>query len=285
MQVRQMQQNHTAFGLRQRRTGGKRPAMTSGRVLPLQKVHNFRDYGDYPIVGGGRLRGGLLYRSAQHAGATGEDLAAIGSLGLATVIDFRGDEERRRFPCPRPENFAADVLFHDGETGQLPPHLQAELAGLDAAGMRAAMAELYREFPFRRSLVGVMRIYLDALANRDGASLVHCLAGKDRTGMAVAVFHRLVGLHPDDVMEDYLLTNSVGDQEARIAAGAPSIRERYGEMSDGAMRVIMSVAPEYLENAFAAIDERFGSIDRFAEEQLGVDPARRDALKARYVAA
>ena len=46
MQVRQMQQNHTAFGLRQRRTGGKRPAMTSGRVLPLQKVHNFRDYGD-----------------------------------------------------------------------------------------------------------------------------------------------------------------------------------------------------------------------------------------------
>ena len=124
-----------------------------------------------------------------------------------------------------------------------------------------------------------------ALANRDGASLVHCLAGKDRTGMAVAVFHRLVGLHSDDVMEDYLLTNSVGDQDARIAAGAPSIRERYGEMSEGAMRVIMSVAPEYLENAFAAIDERFGSIDRFAEEQLGVDPARRDALKARYVAA
>lgn len=255
--------------------------MNATRALPLKKVHNFRDYGDYPLVGGGRLKRGLLFRSAQHAGATAEDLAAIGRLNLATVIDFRGDEERRRFPCPRPENFAADVLFHGGETGQLPPHLQAELAGLDAIGMRKVMAELYREFPFRRSLLGVMRIYFDALANREGPSLVHCLAGKDRTGMAVALFHALVGVHHDDIVEDYLLTNTVGDQEARIAAGAPSIRERYGDMTEGAMQVIMTVAPEYLENAFDAMRQRYGTAERFAEEVLGIDAQRRDALRAR----
>lgn len=255
------------------------------RVVLLKAVHNFRDYGGYPIAGGKRLRKGVLFRSAQHADATPEDLRRIGELSLTTVIDLRGNHEREMHPCPRPEGFIAEVLFHDGETAEMPPHLQAKLAGLDSTGMRSATAEIYRRLPMRESLLGMFRRYFDALSTRDGASLVHCLAGKDRTGIAVALFHHSVGVHHDDMMEDYLLTNTAGDPEARIAAAAPSVRERYGQMSEEALRVIMGVSAEYLDNAFAAIAEKYGSLDTFLEVELGVDDTRRAVLRERLVEA
>lgn len=257
--------------------------MTDDRFLPLTGVHNFRDYGGYAIAGGERLRRGLLFRSAQHSNATPEDLERIAQLSLATVIDLRGNKERAVHPCRRHESFSADVIFHDGETAEMPPHLQAQLAVIDEPGMKKATAEVYRRLPARAPLIGMFRRYFEALAAHDRASLVHCLAGKDRTGIAVALFHHAVGVHYDDIMEDYLLTNTVGDQDARIAASAAAVRKRYGDVSDEILRLIMGVSPEYLDNAFAAIAEQHGSIDAFIETELGFDAARCDALRERYL--
>jgi protein-tyrosine phosphatase len=259
--------------------------MSDPRTIRLDAVHNFRDYGRYPVAGGGRLKGGLLWRSAQHADATPADLDRIGALGLAAVIDLRGNKERSFHPCRRPEGFAAEVLYHDGETAGMPPHLQAELGRLDADGMRKATAAVYRKLPARRELLSIFARYFEALEKYDGPSLVHCFAGKDRTGIAVALFHKALGVHDDDIMEDYLLTNTAGDAEARIAAGAASVRQRYGEMSDEAVRTIMGVAPEYLENALDAIALEHGSVDSFLTNVLGVDDARRSRLRERYVTA
>ena len=257
--------------------------MKGKRIVPLEAVHNFRDYGDYPVTGGGRLRSGMLYRSAQHAGASGGDLETISSLALATAIDFRGSGERMRHPCPRAPGFTTDIVTYDGETAGMPPHLQAELAGMDGAGVRRATAAIYRDLPMRVGLLEMLRRYFQALASRDGPSLVHCVAGKDRTGIAVALFHTVMGVHDDDILEDYLLTNTAGDPEARIAAAAVSVRKRYGAMNDEALRAIMGVAPEYLENAFDAIAKTYGSRDRFLEIRLGVDAPLRENLRRRYV--
>ena len=71
------------------------------RVLPLSGIHNFRDYGGYAVEGGGRLREGVLWRSAHHEAATDEDLAALDALRLETIIDLRGDDERELHPCRR----------------------------------------------------------------------------------------------------------------------------------------------------------------------------------------
>ena len=90
--------------------------MNDNRVLPLEGVHNFRDYGGYPLAGGGRIKRGVLWRSGQHVDATEADLAALDRLELAHVIDFRGASERSHSPCRRPDGFAAQVHFYDGET-------------------------------------------------------------------------------------------------------------------------------------------------------------------------
>lgn len=257
----------------------------SDRVHTFEGVHNFRDYGGYRAAGG-RIRTGLLWRSGQHGEATAADLERIAALDIRTVIDLRGDAERREMPCLRTPEFTGAVLFAPGETAgsELAPHEEAGRGVQDAAGARAAMRRLYANMPFRLVLVGSLRLYFEALATRDGASLLHCLAGKDRTGLAVALFHTLLGVHADDVMADYLLTMTAGDPARRISSAAPSIRARYGaHLDDATILTLMGVEEDYLATALAAVEERYVSVGRYAAEVLGVDATRRRALESRLV--
>lgn len=260
--------------------------MTDDRILPLEGVHNFRDYGGYPTAAGGRVRRRTLWRSAQHGEATDADLAKIDALGLRRVIDFRGASEREANPCRRGPEFSAEVLFYEGETANLAPHLEAADDGvLDAAGAHRAMERIYRNLPNRKPVHWVMRRYFAALADGEGASLVHCLAGKDRTGMAVALLHHALGVHPDDAMADFMLTNVAGNIEARIAQGGEAIRERRGPISDETIRILMGVDERYLHAMREALIEHYGSVDAFLQDELGVDAAMRERLRLQLVEA
>lgn len=257
--------------------------MNRDRILPLQGVHNFRDYGGYSVAGGGQIKRTTLWRSGQHVEATDADLAAIDALDLRQVIDFRGVSERSANPCRRGAGFSAEVLFYDGETANLAPHLEAAEGALDPAGAHRAMERIYHNLPHRKPVHWVMRRYFAALADGEGASLVHCLAGKDRTGMAVALLHHAVGVHPDDAMADFLLTNVAGNIDARIAAGGEAIRARHGPISDETIRVLMGVDERYLHAMRKALDEHYGSVDAFLAAEIGVDAAMRDALRLQLV--
>lgn len=271
-------------------TPATEPLPRFARVKHLTGIHNFRDYGDYAVSDGARLRRGVLYRSGQHVGATPDDLAALAQIDLRTVIDLRGNSERRSYPCRRPEAFDAEVHFFDGETSGRggAPHIEAardiarEIEGVDDA--HRAMVALYAFMPFRPNLIAVMRTYFEKLATRDGAHLLHCLAGKDRTGLAAALLHTLMGVHADDMMADYLLTNTAGNPAARIAAGAASIRASRGpQISDAAIAVLMGVEAAFLDAALGAIVAAHGSVENYARDVLGVTPERRAEIRARLV--
>ena len=255
------------------------------RVLSFEGIHNFRDYGGYDTPHG-RMRRGILWRSGQHGAATPTDLAGVSALGIATVIDLRGDSERREMPCLRHDAFDGLVLFAPGETAgtELAPHEEAGFGIATADHARAAMKALYAAMPHREVLVRSLTLYFDALATRDGASLLHCLAGKDRTGLAAALLHRLLGVNDDDIMADYLLTNTAGDPARRIASAADSIRQRYGaRMSDEAIVALMSVEADYLHTALDAIERDHGDVETYAADVLRVDAARRAAIRERLV--
>ncbi|WP_374405307.1 tyrosine-protein phosphatase [Pelagerythrobacter sp.] len=257
--------------------------MEHDRVIPLEGVHNFRDYGGYPVAGGGRMKRGHLFRSGQHVGASDADLLRIGELGLRHVIDFRGASERETYPCRRGDDFCAAVVAFEGETANLAPHVEAADGILTVDGAHRAMERIYRNLPNREPVLWVMRRYFATLAEADGPSLVHCLAGKDRTGMAVALLHHALGVHPDDAMADFLLTNTAGNIEARVAAGGETIRAKYGAADDDTIRVLMGVDERYLHAMREAVEDAHGSLDAFLADVLGVDDARRDALRLQLV--
>ena len=254
--------------------------MENSRVIELGGIHNFRDYGGYRTADGGQVKRGVLFRSGQHVDATPQDLDAIEALALRSIIDLRGNRERKSYPCRRPDNFDAKIVFYDGETAGLAPHEEAADGVLDPEAAHRAMENLYRVLPEREALVWVLREYFDVLSQGRGASLVHCLAGKDRTGMAVDLLHHALGVHPDDAMEDFLLTNTAGDMDARVAAGAKAVRARYGDMDDATVRVLMGVDERYLHASRGALVDRYGSVDAFLEQVLGVDEAKRNALRS-----
>ena len=254
------------------------------RVLKLSGVHNFRDYGGYR-AGANRVKRGLLFRSGQHCDADERDLQEISALGLRHVIDMRGNSERAKYPCRRPQDFSGEIVFYDGETAALAPHVEAAEGALDAAAAHAKMEALYANLPFRAPLIAVMRQYFAALAEGQGASLVHCLAGKDRTGMAVALLHHTLGVHPDDAMEDFLLTNTAGNLDARVAAGAQTIRDKWGAIDDSTIRILMGVDARYLAAMRKAVESEHGSLDVFLRDVLGVDEAQRDALRLHLIEA
>lgn len=258
--------------------------MDHDRLLPLDGIRNFRDYGGYAAAGGASVRRGVLWRSGHHHQATCDDLEKVAALGLKSVIDLRGDSERSAFPCARHPEFAADVLFEPGETAGLTGAAAHEAAGegvRTGAESRAAMVRLNEGMPWRPVLVASMKLYFAELAADRGPILLHCVAGKDRTGLAAWLTHHALGVHPDDAMADYLLTNIATGLAGRLALGAETVRAKYGpQMDDEAVLALMSVAPEYISAGLNAIRERHGSYDQYLAEVVGVEPKQIGAIRA-----
>jgi len=263
----------------------ERTNATPERVVPMQGIHNFRDYGGYPVSGSGRVAWKRLYRSGEHTEATPADLDTVAALGLEAVIDLRGESERTKSPCRRPSNFTSKVICSHGETTPA-PHASAAGSAFDIDSARRNMLSRYAELPFRPRLNDVYRRYFAELAQGSAPTLVYCTAGKDRTGFLVALLHCALGVHRDDIFEDYLLTNTAGDVAARIAALRRDLEHRFGApMSDEAVNVVVTVTPEFLQTAFDSVVERYGSVDTYLREVLGVAPQVRESLVSNLVVA
>ena len=256
------------------------------RHIRLEAVENFRDFGDYATASGKHLQRGRLYRSASHGRATDADLAVIDALNLAVIVDLRRPGERERDPPRRSPSFNGQVIQNDiGESADEDPWWTfVKTCDLSEAAFRGYLLNYYREAPFKQRHVDLFSRYFRALAEADGPVLIHCAAGKDRTGVLAALTHRLVGVHDDDIAEDYLLTNNAERMAARGPMVAQMIAQETGRTpTDAAVRAAIGVEPEYLVEAFRAIDAEHGSTEFYLERVLGVDAGLRDRLEARLL--
>ncbi|MBO9707057.1 MAG: tyrosine-protein phosphatase [Caulobacter sp.] len=251
------------------------------RHIVLQGVENFRDFGDY-AAGQGRLKKGVLFRAAHQAQATDDDLATMAGLGIRTIVDLRRPNERQRDPSRRWTGFAAQVIDNDlGVTGEDPWHAFLRASDLSEGSVREYLVEYYRRAPFKERHLDLFRRYFHALAQGRGAVLIHCAAGKDRTGLLAALTHHVAGVGDDDIVDDYLLTND----EARFARRGPIyadlLEAELGRRpTDGAIRAAMGVEAQYLATAIAEMKAQYGSLDAYLERAVGLDAEGREAVRA-----
>lgn len=256
------------------------------RRIPFEGIDNFRDFGDY-AAGTRRLRRGLLYRSAHHARATDADLERLAALGLAVIVDLRRTNERQRDPCRRWPGFGSTVIDNDiGQDTVDEWHDFIARSDLSVEAFRQYMLAYYRAAPFVRRHLDLYARYFQALAETDGPILVHCAAGKDRTGILCALTHHLAGVHEDDILEDYLLTNDAERLAARVPVMREVVREHSGGRiaSDEALLTAMRVEAEYLAEALAVMRGAHGSLDGYLERELGLNGALRERIHARLLA-
>jgi protein tyrosine/serine phosphatase len=255
------------------------------RHLTFEAIENFRDFGDYPARGGRRVKRGRLWRSASHARASDADLAALAALELALVADLRRKRERLREPSRRHAGFAALVIENDRDDPRHAPWTDfIRTSDLSEEAVSGYMRGYARAAPFEPSHVELFSRYFRALGEADGPSLIHCAAGKDRTGLLAALTHHVLGVHRDDMIADYLLTNLSSERPERLESAAKAIEAAVNKRpTEAAVRAAVGVKPEYLEGALDGIAEAHGSVDAYLDDVLGVDAALREALEARLL--
>ncbi len=264
---------------------GASNSLRLGSFYVTQGIHNLRDYGGYAVVGGGRVREGVLLRSGQHMEASDDDLALVAALDIRTVIDLRGTSEREGFPCRRHPNFAAQVIAYEGETSNSPPH---EGGGgrvvMTPERARERMLAVYTRMPVNPAMIWVFREYFNALDEGEGGSLVHCFAGKDRTGIAASLLLHVLGVHHDDILAEFLLTNDAPTRHVLERQSLPRMEAHYGAIEPEALHNLMGVLPEYLDTYIAKVTADHGSLDAYLATILGVDGPRKERLRAKLVA-
>ncbi len=255
----------------------------TGRIHRFDALDNFRDYGDYATAAGRRVAPGRLFRSGHHARVSEADLDRLGALGVATVVDLRRPSERRDQPSKRPAGFTGVVIETDHDDGGEAPHLTfLKSADLTPDSGRRFMTGTYRRLPFEPSHLDLFARYFRALGDADGPVLIHCAAGKDRTGMLAALTHHLLGVHPDDMVADYLLTNTAVDLERRAPGIARQLQAMTGRAAaHDAVVAFLGVEAMYLDTALTEMAARYGSTDAYLEQALGVDAALRDRIGER----
>ena len=255
------------------------------RHIDFEGIENFRDFGGYDTRHGRPLKRALLYRSANHAYATEADLARMRALNVAAIIDLRRPDERTREPSKRWPDFQAEIVENDTLSDH--PDWITAMQGvkITAQWFHDDGMSYYRRAPFEPRHIELYSRYFHTLAKAPGAIVVHCAAGKDRTGLICALTHHIAGVHPDDIMADYLLTNDESRIARKMAFLGPYLREHMGQTaSDEALRVAVCVHPEYLETAFSVIKDAHGSLDGYLTEALGVDEALRARIHERLLA-
>ncbi|MTE12835.1 tyrosine-protein phosphatase [Nocardia aurantiaca] len=243
--------------------------MTSARYdqFLISGTFNFRDLGGARTAGGSTVREGVLLRSAQLSRVDEAGLATLGELGVTDVHDLRGFAEIDYIGHDLiPDGVRLNITPFDPRIGETPPHE----ARRHVTASRH-MLEVYRLFPaMPEAHVAIKSLAESLLA---GTALVHCAAGKDRTGWAVATILRAVDVTEEEIYADYLLSNDAVPTLRAFMAG-----DTDEELSDD----LLGVRPEYLESATNSMLAMYGGLDGYLAE-IGITPELRDSLRARLL--
>ncbi|HEX5379939.1 MAG TPA: tyrosine-protein phosphatase [Phenylobacterium sp.] len=255
------------------------------RHIAFEGIDNFRDFGGYDTACGRGLKRGRLFRSANHSYATEADLQALRDLGVKVIVDLRRPMEREREPSRRWSDFDGHVVENDHEVAHSDWTVLLKQADeLDGRYFFEDSLGFYRAAPYEDRHIDLFSRYFQALAQAEGGVLVHCAAGKDRTGMICALTHHLAGVHRDDTVADFLATNHPEKIVKRVEFLGPWIHDLTGRVvHEDALKVAVSVNEAYLDAAFETIVATSGSVDAYLEQVLGVDSDLRARIEERIL--
>ena len=240
----------------------------------MQAINNFRDFGGYRTQNGTRLKRGVLYRSGDLSRATDADLEHITSLGIKTICDLRSEGERKRepdrMPAAKPFTFfnipmRPIVDYHARSLGRLISLMFGSERRMDYV---AESYQAYREYA--TSYLPQLKALFRRISNPDNLPvLIHCSAGKDRTGVVSSLIQLVLGVSAETAMDDYLKTNG------NLSAYTEDVFRRLSKL--GYFGVpwkrlyipLFDARTDFLNAAFEQVKEEFGAVDEWFRRGLG----------------
>jgi len=254
--------------------------------VDLDGAANVRDLGGLPVEGGARTQAGVLVRSDNLQGLTARDMdRLVADLGVRVVVDLRtGSEVELEGPGPLVGDERVDIrhrsLYPEG--GE-----RTDVAAGDVLPWQGRRIEGHPgETPAVRIYLGYLRDRPDSIvaalrdvARASGAAIVHCAAGKDRTGVVCALALETAGVLRDAVIDDYVAT---GERLGGILRRLRSSPTYAGDL-DGRPDDSHRPRAETMQRVLEILDERHGGAGGWLAEH-GFGPREQDALRGRLVA-
>ena len=221
---------------------------------------NVRDLGGLPVEGGGAIRDRALVRSDSLTRLDEDGVRALDAYGVARVIDLRAEAEAATPPHP----YAGAATYRNE------PWVDVSL------DEDATLADFYRGSLDRNTerIASVVRAFVDA---PPGPVVVHCAAGKDRTGIIVALLLLVAGVPRESVVDDYVLSESEPEIERLLARLDPDVRERAEAFSRS--------RPETIGTALEHLDATYGGVRAYLRDTCGLSQNEVTAVRTRLVGA
>lgn len=248
--------------------------------LHLEGVANARDIGGYRTMDGMRVRRGMIYRSGELSGATDYDLERLQGLDVRLILDLREVAEAAAAPDRVPDGAAYALLPFTEPIGTA---RQVTAIVRNLHQLETVMQQLYAEIALRTGAQN-LGIILRQLAEDDRALpvLIHCTAGKDRTGITIGMILAVLGVPEDVILADYSLSNRFHRTFAEsVTLQAQSLR-RIG-ISGADLHALSLADPATLAATFALLRTRYGTLDVYLNAMAGVDDQTLRRLRARLL--
>ena len=255
-------------------------ASPEARFVSIEGSLNFRDFGGYPTRDGRWVIKGRLFRCGMLSDLSPSGRKAFEELDIGVICDLRREDEILQYPTPSefPFENQRHIPIAPGTSAHLRDSFSSDADREASADERSRfMQEITREIA--RDHVGAYRQVLNALLEVENGFLVHCMAGKDRTGFGVAIIQLALGVSETDVMADYLLTNQASELITTIGQ---RMSTQGMPLSQETLEILALVKEEYLMAALNELETQFGGINGYLEA-AGLATADQNDLKSRLV--
>lgn len=248
----------------------------------LQGDPNFRDFGGLPTEDGRQVRTGILHRSGSLEALTNTDLESVRRLSIRLVCDLRSRKEcasqPSRWPQPHNTKWLNHYLEVDIRAENSALHeILSSRPTLDSA--HQMMRTVYEMLP--AAAANSLGVILSHLANQATPVLIHCTAGKDRTGFICACILRALSVKRDHIYADYMLSATRIDMETLAKKTADFMGWR--DVDKAVLATILAVSPTLLDIAFERIETDYGSFDAYLRGPVGLDEKTLSSLRKRLL--
>ena len=247
-----------------------RSLLVAERVLPLKKGVNLRDAGGYHTRDGQMVRWGKLYRSGSLSRLTKDDLLYLQRLGIRLVCDLRSADERAKQPDRLPDVPGLVERPLPMESADRWERLRGAFAILFRKGrLDEYMLDTYRRVMIDQNAHIIGEIFQRLADPAQLPAILHCTAGKDRTGLVVAMLLLTLGVPQETVLADYTLSNRFYAHFRKgIAADLKQVAPWGISVDD--LQDLLLVKAKTLQGALDHLCQNYGSLEEYLRNQAAV---------------
>jgi protein-tyrosine phosphatase len=228
--------------------------------MNIKSVMNFRDIGGIPTNGSGLIRQGIIFRSANTDNISREDISRLHQLNIKTIVDLRAPQEikKHRRKIDHTETLSLPLDFQKTTRERLKPYLYKK--GSEKI-LSDISNQLYQDI-LDASAPAFRKVIELLLSGQGSPILIHCFAGKDRTGIMIALILLALGTDRQYIVGDFLKSN-----EALL----PYFRKRlmlrkiitFGYFPSDVMLYVITVRQRNIDSIIDRVNNHYGGIEGY----------------------